>query len=134
MMSAISDLRYVLSEFGGELISLLLGLGLMIWITARTGAALKVTGVLILLASPVIGFGTSKLPLLPRQEPDVERATLLAFTGLLLIGFGSLVSSALTLVAEIRSLRVDQEMARDPTVISDHQNAAFDHLRRGLRR
>jgi hypothetical protein len=121
MESAVSDLRYLVSEFGRELVYLLLGLALVIWLTARSGTALKVIGVVMLLASPAVGFGTTRTAALPRLEPDVEKAVLLAIMGLLLISFGSLVTSASALVAEIRALRNDQKAVRYTTVTSDHR-------------
>ena len=132
MEAVVSDLRYVLSEYGRELIYLLLGLALAIWLTARSGTALKVVGVLMLLASPAVGLGTTRTSVLPRLEPDVENAVLLAIAGLLLIGFGSLVTNAGALVAEIRALREDQKAPRYPEVTSEdrkweHQEAGTLH-------
>lgn len=124
----LADLRYALSEFGGVLVLLLLGLALVIWVTARPGAALEVIGVLMLLVSPVVGLGTPKLPLLPWLEPDGKVAVLLAFTGLLLIGFGSLVTSASAILAELRALQVDRTAPRYLNIVSDHQEAAIDEL------
>jgi hypothetical protein len=127
MESVVSDLRFVGSEYGRELIYLLLGLALVIWLTARSGTALKVVGVLMLLASPAIGLGTTRTSALPRLEPDLEKAVLLAITGLLLISFGSLVTSAAALVAEIRALRDDQKAARYSTVVSDQREGGARH-------
>ena len=129
MESIVSDLRHIASEYGRELIYLLLGLALVIWLTARSGTALKVVGVLMLLASPAIGLGTARTAFLPRLAPDVEHAVVLAVAGLLLISFGSLVTSASALLAEIRALRDDQKAARYSAVTSadrksEHQEAA----------
>ena|SRR3712207_6203933 len=128
MEAVVSDLRHVLSEFGRELIYLLLGLALAIWLTARSGTALKVVGVLMLLASPAVGLGTTRTSVLPRLEPDVENAVLLAIAGLLLIGFGSLVTNASALVAEIRALRDDQKAPRYPAVVPDQKEAVSRHV------
>ena len=122
MESIASDLRYVVSEYGRELVYLLLGLALVIWLTARSGTALKVIGVLMLLASPAVGLGTARTSALPRLEPDLEKAVLLAVAGLLLIGFGNLVTGASALVAEIRALRSDQKAARYSVVATEYRD------------
>ena len=132
MESVVSDLRFVGSEYGRELIYFLLGLALVIWLTARSGTALKVVGVLMLLASPAVGLGTTRTSVLPRLEPDVENAVLLAVAGLLLISLGTLVTSASALVAEIRALRDDQNAAPYSNMTSqdrksEHQEPATLH-------
>ena len=121
-MDTVTTIHQILSEYGRELIYLLLGLALVIWLTARSGTALKVVGVLMLLASPAVGLGTTRTSVLPRLEPDVENAVLLAVAGLLLISLGTLVTSASALVAEIRALRDDQNAAPYSNMTSQDSN------------